>query len=305
MWLDFFYFSKSERRAIWVLLAGLLIWVFLVIFTPSSEEVPPPTEAEVAEIQMFLQQVQRVEAEKERRFAERRYPKREKRAVVLAPFDPNEADSATLLSLGLPPFLAHHILKYRQAGGVFRRPGDLARIYGLSDTLYRQLEPFITIGEIYQPKRDTAQWLRDRRAKRDSVKVFKYPEGTKVDLNRADTTELQQVPGIGSGIARMIVAYRNRLGGFYTVDQLKEIEYVEDGLLKWFTVTTDSIRRIPVNRAGLDRLRNHPYLNFYQAKVIVEYRRKRGKLTSLSQLSLYEEFTEKDLQRLSHYLSFE
>ena len=137
------------------------------------------------------------------------------------------------------------------------------------------------------------------------MKVFKYPEGTKVDLNRADTTELQQVPGIGSGIARMIVAYRNRLGGFYTVDQLKEIEYVEDGLLKWFTVTTDSIRRIPVNRAGLDRLRNHPYLNFYQAKVIVEYRRKRGKLTSLSQLSLYEEFTEKDLQRLSHYLSFE
>lgn len=44
---------------------------------------------------------------------------------------------------------------------------------------------------------------------------------------------------------------------------------------------------------------------FYQAKVIIEYRRKKGKLKSLSQLSLYEEFTEKDLERLSHYLAFD
>lgn len=305
MWQDFFYFSKSERRAIVVLLAGLLVWVFVGIFTPSSEEVSPPTEAEIAEIQSFLQQVQQVEAEQKRKLTERRYPAWKKREVVLAPFDPNVADSGALLRLGLPPFLVHHILKYRRAGGVFREPGDLSRMYGLADSTYRRLEPYIVIGEASQPKRDTAQWLRERLAKRDSVPVFKYPEGTRIDLNRADTTELKKIPGIGSGIARMIVAYRNRLGGFYAVDQLQEIEYADSSLLKWFVVSTDSIRRIPVNQAGIDRLRNHPYLNFYQAKIIVEYRRKRGKLKNLSQLSLYEEFTQKDLQRLSPYLSFE
>ena len=126
-----------------------------------------------------------------------------------------------------------------------------------------------------------------------------------VDLNEADTTELKKIPGIGSGIARMIVAYRNRLGGFYDTAQLKEVDYVNEDMLKWFKLENASIHRINVNKAGLDKLRSHPYMNFYKAKVIMEYRRKKGKLKSLSQLSLYEEFTEKDLERLSYYLTFD
>ena len=136
-------------------------------------------------------------------------------------------------------------------------------------------------------------------------KPFKYPEGTLVDVNAADTTELKKIPGIGSGIARRIVAYRNRLGGFYSLEQLNEVEFVSADLLKWFKLESDSIRKLPINRVGLDQLRAHPYINFYQAKVIVEYRRKRGEIKSLSQLSLYEEFAEKDLKRLSAYVSFD
>ena len=136
-------------------------------------------------------------------------------------------------------------------------------------------------------------------------KPFKYPEGTLVDVNAADTTELKKIPGIGSGIARRIVAYRNRLGGFYSLEQLNEVEFVSADLLKWFKLESDSIRKLPINRVGLDQLRAHPYINFYQAKVIVEYRRKRGEIKSLSQLSHYEEFTEKDLKRLSAYVSFD
>lgn len=48
-----------------------------------------------------------------------------------------------------------------------------------------------------------------------------------------------------------------------------------------------------------------PYMDFYKAKAIMEYRRKRGKIKGLSQLSMFEEFTEKDLKRLSPYLTFE
>jgi DNA uptake protein ComE-like DNA-binding protein len=83
------------------------------------------------------------------------------------------------------------------------------------------------------------------------------------------------------------------------------VEFVSADLLKWFKLESDSIRKLPINRVGLDKLRAHPYINFYQAKVIVEYRRKRGEIKSLSQLSLYEEFTEKDLKRLSAYINFD
>ena len=140
--------------------------------------------------------------------------------------------------------------------------------------------------------------------KKEYVKAFKYPEGTLVEVNSADTTELKKIPGIGSGIAGGIVRYRERLGGFYALSQLEEVKHVTPELLKWFKLDNDSIRKLEINKASLDKLRAHPYLTFYQAKVIMEHRRKKGQIKSLSQLALYEEFTEKDLERLSAYISF-
>ena len=133
-------------------------------------------------------------------------------------------------------------------------------------------------------------------------RIEKYPEGTLVALNEADTAQLKRIPGVGSGIAKMIVAYRNRLGGFVRLEQLQEIPHVDTCLNKWFVVQGTPFRKIRVNKDGLDKLRNHPYMDFYKAKAILEYRRKRGNIKGLSRLSLFEEFTEKDLQRLSPYL---
>jgi DNA uptake protein ComE-like DNA-binding protein len=124
-------------------------------------------------------------------------------------------------------------------------------------------------------------------------------------VNSADTAELKKIPGIGSGIAGGIVRYRERLGGFYALSQLEEVKHVTPELLKWFKLENDSTRKLEINKASLDKLRAHPYLTFYQAKVIVEHRRKKGQIKSLSQLALYEEFTEKDLERLSAYVSFD
>ena len=141
--------------------------------------------------------------------------------------------------------------------------------------------------------------------KKEYVKAFKYPEGTLVEVNSADTTELKKIPGIGSGIAGGIIRYRERLGGFYALSQLEEVKHVTPELLKWFKLENDSTRKLEINKASLDKLRAHPYLTFYQAKVIVEHRRKKGQIKSLSQLALYEEFTGKDLERLSAYVSFD
>lgn len=57
-----------------------------------------------------------------------------------------------------------------------------------------------------------------------------------IDLNRADTTELKKIPGIGIGIARAIVAYRNQLGGFYDVGQLQELKWITSDMQHWFKV---------------------------------------------------------------------
>jgi competence ComEA-like helix-hairpin-helix protein len=303
MWKDFFYFSLSERRAIYVLLVLIAVLIIAIIWTPTSGVQSVYDVAEADSLVLKLKQKEERKSFSKNERIQGMVP------ATLAPFEPNLADSIELLRLGLPSYVVNNVIKYRQKGGRFSTPESFARIYGLTEEKFKELKPYIYISQDFIKKPEQRKFLQERpkrEHKMDSLpKPFKYPEGTLVDVNAADTTELKKIPGIGSGIARRIVAYRNRLGGFYSLEQLNEVEFVSADLFKWFKLESDSIRKLPINRVGLDKLRAHPYINFYQAKVIVEYRRKRGEIKSLSQLSLYEEFAEKDLKRLSAYVSFD
>lgn len=298
MWKDFFYYTKSERRVILLLLAIALlllgIWAIMEYLRPVEV---PVTLSESEEIDSFLANL-----EEQEKIRKSHTPKNEISAV-LQPFDPNTADSVLLRQLGLPVYIVRNILKYRAKGGVFRSPESFSRIYGLKEEVYQKLKPYITIAplvSVSHVRTDTFRQLKDK-----IPYVPKYKEGTIVDLNKADTSILKRIPGIGSTLARMIVVYRQRLGGFYDVSQLQEVPHVGVELNKWFVVTPAGLHKIQVNSASLDKLRSHPYMDFYKAKAIMEYRRKRGKIKGLSQLSMFEEFTEKDLKRLSPYLTFE
>lgn len=298
MWKDFFYYTKSERRVILLLLAIALlllgIWAVMEYLRPVEV---PVTLSESEEIDSFLANL-----EEQEKIRKSHTPKNEISAV-LQPFDPNTADSVLLRQLGLPVYIVRNILKYRAKGGVFRSPESFPRIYGLKEEVYQKLKPYITIAplvSVSHVRTDTFRQLKDT-----IPYVPKYEEGTIVDLNKADTSILKRIPGIGSTLARMIVVYRQRLGGFYDVAQLQEVPHVGVELNKWFVVTPAGLHKIQVNSASLDKLRSHPYMDFYKAKAIMEYRRKRGKIKGLSQLSMFEEFTEKDLKRLSPYLTFE
>lgn len=298
MWKDFFYYTKSERRVILLLLAIALlllgIWAIMEYLRPVEV---PVTLSESEEIDSFLANL-----EEQEKIRKSHAPKNEISAV-LQPFDPNTADSVLLRQLGLPVYIVRNILKYRAKGGVFRSPESFSRIYGLKEEVYQKLKPYITIAplvSVSHVRTDTFRQLKDT-----IPYIPKYEEGTIVDLNKADTSILKRIPGIGSTLARMIVVYRQRLGGFYDVSQLQEVPHVGVELNKWFVVTPAGLHKIQVNSASLDKLRSHPYMDFYKAKAIMEYRRKRGKIKGLSQLSMFEEFTEKDLKRLSPYLTFE
>jgi general secretion pathway protein K len=298
MWKDFFYYTKSERRVIHLLLAIALlllgIWAVMEYLRPVEV---PVTLSESEEIDSFLANL-----EEQEKIRKSHTPKNEISAV-LQPFDPNTADSVLLRQLGLPVYIVRNILKYRAKGGVFRSPESFSRIYGLKEEVYQKLKPYITIAplvSVSHVRTDTFRQLKDT-----IPYIPKYEEGTIVDLNKADTSILKRIPGIGSTLARMIVVYRQRLGGFYDVSQLQEVPHVGVELNKWFVVTPAGLHKIQVNSASLDKLRSHPYMDFYKAKAIMEYRRKRGKIKGLSQLSMFEEFTEKDLKRLSPYLTFE
>ena len=235
------------------------------------------------------------------------YPKEQRKETF--PFDPNTADSTQLLRLGLQPWQVRNIYKYRAAGGIYRTKEDFARLYGLTVKDYRRLEPYIRISSDYLP---AATLVGDRGygANRANGTNGGEPYPRKIDstqhvvLNMADTTELRKVPGIGAYYARQIVRYGQRLGGYVSVDQLDEIEGFPQEAKKYFVVQGAHPQLLNVNQLNLQQLRRHPYINYYQAKAIMDYRRLHGNLNSLQDLRLSKDFPPEVIERLTPYVTF-
>ena len=232
------------------------------------------------------------------------YNVEEKKAERFA-FDPNTADSTQLLRLGLRPFIVRNIYKYRAKGGRFRKPGDFARMYGLGKEEYKSLEPYIKISSDYQPASSLIFETEKSSTPKDTLRYpVKLSVGEHIALNTADTTTLKRVPGIGSGYAWAIVNYRNRLGGYVDVNQLLDIKGIPPEALQYIVLGNSEVKKLDVNHLSLNQLKQHPYLNFYQARALVESRRLHGPLRSAADLRLISDFTEADIKRLIPYLQF-
>lgn len=230
------------------------------------------------------------------------------RTVSRFPFDPNTADSTELLALGLEPWQVRNIYKYRAKGGVFRKKEDFGRVYGLTNRQYRDLAPLIRIGSDYQPYTSRGYQNVPYGEAPDSVPgrrfTAKLRKGERMDLNDADTVLLLKVPGIGPYFARQIVHNRKMLGGFYSVRQLLEIQDMPEEALPYFEVNPAKVHRLNVNKLSLVELRRHPYINYYQAKAIVDYRRLYGEIHDMGQLKLMKYFTPDDFERLRYYIEY-
>lgn len=290
--MKLFYLTKSDRRTIILLLCIIATALGVIYLTDSRQETATLKDASVKKVDKSSQHIY--------------YYQGEPRQPELFPFDPNTADSTQLLRLGLQPWQVRNIYKYRAAGGVYKKPRDFARLYGLTLKQYRRLEPYIRIKEEDMPA-DNYFYAYEPIEERDTVRYpIKIQSDERIVLNRADTTTLRKVPGIGSHFARKIVEYRRRLGGFYRVQQLLEIEDFPETAIAFFIIpdSTQPKPCINVNRLSLNELKRHPYINFYQARDIVDYRRLHGPIKSLKELSLSRDFTPEAIERLEAYVTY-
>ncbi|MBQ7421717.1 MAG: helix-hairpin-helix domain-containing protein [Prevotella sp.] len=304
---EFFYFQKSDRKVLLFCLCLAAVAVLAFTFLGNREQKTTLGTTDT----VFIERLPASSATdyQRHRYQHHRvggYYKAEERRIELFPFDPNTADSTQLLRLGLRPWQVRNIYKYRARGGTYRQPSDFARLYGLTVKEYRRLEPYIRISSDYQP----ASTLVGERPtfsekERDTVK---YPVKIKptehVVLNVADTSMLKKVPGIGSAWARRIVSYGERLGGYTDVIQLTEIDDFPEDALQYFVVSNPNPRKLNLNQLSLNQLRRHPYINFYQARTITDYRRLKGNLQSLDQLRLLKDFPPEAIERLAPYVEF-
>lgn len=224
----------------------------------------------------------------------------------LTPFDPNSADSATLLSVGLRPWQVRNIMRYRARGGRYRQKEDFAQLYGLTLEQYRTLEPYIRIKPqvmaadvIKRPKRN----YQPRSASTSRSASSKLSPGQTVDANTADTTELKRIPGIGSYFARRIISLRRQRQQFQSKEELLSIRNFPESALSYITLS-HNYPPILINSMTQKELERHPLLNYLQARDIIRLRTNTGRINNLDDLSLLPSFTPQHLKKISSYIEY-
>lgn len=304
--MNFFYIHKSDRRILIALLCVAVLALTAIVLT-GGEQTGLDSQA--------------ADSTSRNGHWKDRYPQHHRytddrpideggavRNVKLFPFDPNTADSTQLLQLGLQRWQVRNIYRYRRAGGIYRRPQDFARLYGLTAGQYRQLQPYIRISADYQPASNLYPSSSSHHLSSTYGDSLRYPvkikAGEHIVLNTADTAQLRRVPGIGVYFANEIVNHGRFLGGYVSTDQLDEIPGFPQEAKQFFVISHPNPHRLNVNRLSLNELKRHPYINYYQAKAIVDYRRLHGHIENLSQLALLKDFPPEAIRRLEPYIEY-
>lgn len=197
-------------------------------------------------------------------------------------FNPNTATAEDFEEMNFPQNLANAILKYRSKGGTFKIKKDLLKIYVLSEDDYTKLEPYINLPEIVEPKAEIEILLS-------------------IELNTADTLDLQQIRGIGPSFARRIIKYRSMLGGYHSAEQLMEVYGMDslkyNNIVKHITIDNSKINKININSSTIKVFVKHPYFEFYLAKSIITYKEDNGEFTDIEDVKnvklIYDELFEK------------
>jgi competence protein ComEA len=281
---EFFSLSIRERRGTW------LLAVILILFTLASHVIslrhvrPLPPEpvawmtvagtAETAEAEPVVPE--------ELPVSEFREPPRD--------IDPNSATFTELVQAGMPVKAARNLIRYRQAGGRIREAGDLRKIYGMEEGAYNRLAPAVRIPEEWHEKNAAAVPL---------------PRPV-IELNAADSAALESLPGIGPVLARRIIRYRNRLGGFARVSQLAEVYGITDSLVTELgprlRADTSLVTQLNLNEAGEKELAAHPYIGKYLAGGILRYRKHVQHIGQVNDLVMNGLISKTDLERMRPYL---
>jgi competence protein ComEA len=214
----------------------------------------------------------------------------------LFPFDPNLLEPDGWKRLGLGDKSIKTISNYISKGGRFYKPEDLKRIWGLPLGFYERVKDHIVIEKSLSHQFDKPVYNKPEKKERAFARV---------NVNSGDTSAFIALPGIGSKLAGRITAFRNKLGGFYSVEQVAETFGLADSSfqkIKPFLEISGEVKKISINTATKEELKIHPYIRWNLANAIVEYRNQHGNFTSIDDLKKIVLIDEKTFEKIRPYL---
>ena len=292
---SFFSFSKKELNGIYVLFVLIIIVLVSPLFYKKLTKEP---EYDFSKFQKEVEVFKNASINSSKNEA-----KINPADIKFFDFDPNLINDNQWAQLGLSKKQIKVVRNYVSKGGKFFKKEDLKRIYSIPESQYQLLEPFIKI-----PARGLKSNYPDKKhfnkVNHSSLKA-QLPI---IELNAADSVQLLKIRGIGPAFASRIIRFRNRLGGFYKLEQLREVYGIDS--LKFsqvkaqIQVDRNLIQKINVNSANFDNFKKHPYLSYKQINALIQYRRQHGNFQQIDDLKKIVVLNEEIIRKIEPYFTF-
>jgi len=307
-------FIRRERRAI-------LFILFLVIIIHLAGKLARPGfsfDHEYMSLDSIKMVMNRSESALNSRYDELR---------IEHPFDPDTVSSQTLVAWGFSQDIALRWIKYRQLVNGFHSGSQIKSIYGIDSVFYDKLLPFMefktngtpepteTSSIIMTGNKETltgntpnefSQIKSTIRKDHSAKKTVNAKQNILIDINNASIDDWQKLYGIGPYYAKRITEFRDKLGGFYSIDQVGETYYLPDSVylkIRPFLVYKSPQQRIDVNKADYNQLAGHPYISPKQANSILNYRKQHGPYKHTSDLRKIISLDTDFINKVSPYLN--
>jgi competence protein ComEA len=220
--------------------------------------------------------------------------------IIISKFDPNTVSESEILEMGVPNGLASRWKNYRNKGGRFKIKSDLLHLYGMDSVIYAKLKDYIQLPDKEDGKGFPLPHQGYTQQRNVTVLI-------PTDINAADTASLKKIFGIGEKMSLRIVKYRDALGGFVSMDQLKEVFNLDSTIIKslkkkYYVLTNFVPKQLDLNLAGRQELSTHPYLSSRAASAIVTYRFQHGNFEDIQELRKIASIDSVMLRKLVPYL---
>jgi competence ComEA-like helix-hairpin-helix protein len=309
---DYFKFTRKERTGIIIILFIILFFIISPLLYPflvkkdaySYNEFEK--EINSLEIQstdsLHIDQYAKSEKDLFEDYSLTGYSKNESPEAEVFYFDPNTATYEDWQKLGIREKIIRVIQNYLSKGGKFYKAEDIKKIWGLPPGDANRLIPFIIIKT---SDAHSAYSGKINFATKSYSKTVNSPQT--IDINLADTNALISLQGIGNKLAQRIIKFRDKLGGFYSVDQVGETYLLPDSTFRkikpMLKIGDSGVRQININNASVEDMKSHPYLDYNISNAIFQYRKQHGNFHSVEEIKKIILITDDLFEKVAPYLT--
>lgn len=288
--LNFLKFSQIERLGI----VSLLLLSVLIFCAPYYF---PNKNIDLDKVEIKELDQAHLQLEPNKQVQKAPFESNKKSLKISNKINPNSLLLDDWVDIGIPENIAERICKYTSKGGKFKSKNDLLKIYGFKTEWFKQIEPYLEIENI------ESNYKNEHKTEFQKVKTIQV-----FDINTAESTELQSLKGIGQVLANRIIKYRNKLGGFVSMNQLSEVYGLAPEVIIQnqgrFMVNNLNFKKINLYAADFKQLSNHPYFGYKNTKIWIAYRNQHADLKSIDELLKVRELKFDKPEYLEKYFNF-